>query len=166
MKKILITLCMVLCLAPAAWASNQSGKLRTLVNEYRNEPGIEVVDLGSVALGLMRATIRTQAENEQDRKALELLRSIKRLTILDCADADPSVKDSFLRKAKRILASEEMLLEAKDGGGETVRVYGLSSDDGNLLEDVIILAEDALISIKGKIRMDQVTDLIGTAKAQ
>ena len=165
MKKILITLCMVLCLAPAAWASNQSGKLRTLVNEYRNEPGIEVVDLGSVALGLMRATIRTQAENEQDRKALELLRSIKRLTILDCADADPSVKDSFLRKAKRILASEEMLLEAKDGG-ETVRVYGLSSDDGNLLEDVIILAEDALISIKGKIRMDQVTDLIGTAKAQ
>ena len=165
MKKILITLCMVLCLAPAAWASNQSGKLRTLVNEYRDEPGVEVVDLGGVALGLLRATIRTQADNEQDRKALDVLRSIKRLTVLDYSDAAQSVKDSFLRKAKRILANEEMLLEAKDGG-ETVRIYGLSSDDGNLLEDIIILAEDVLISIKGKIRMDQVSELIETAKAQ
>ena len=165
MKKILITLCMVLCLTPATWAADQSGQLRTLMNEYRNEPGVDVVDLGSVALGLLRATIRTQADNEQDRKALDVLRSIKRLTVLDYSDAAQSVKDSFLRKAKRILANEEMLLEAKDGG-ETVRIYGLSSDDGNLLEDIIILAEDALISIKGKIRMDQVSELIETAKAQ
>ena len=165
MKKILITLCMVLCLAPAAWASDQSGQLRTLVNEFRDEPGVEVVDLGGVALGLLRATIRTQARNEQDQKALDVLRSIKRLTVLDFSGAAQSVKDRFLRKAKRILASEEMLLEAKDGG-ETVRIYGLSSDDGNLLEDVIILAEDALISVKGRIRIDQVGDLIGTARAQ
>ena len=37
MKKILLTLCMALCLLPAAWAGDQSGQLRTLVNEYRDE---------------------------------------------------------------------------------------------------------------------------------
>ena len=156
---------MVLSLATEARTSAQPAQIRTLVNEYCNEPGIEVVDLGSVALGLLRATIRTQAENEQDKKAIELLRGIKRLTVLDCSEAAQNVRESFLRKAKRALSSEEMLMEAKDGD-ETVRVYGQSSSDGNLLQDIIILADDALISIKGSIRMDQVSDLIGTAKAQ
>ena len=165
MKKILLTLCMVLCLIPTARAAGQPGQIRTLVNEYRNEPGVDVVDLGSIALGLLRATMRTQAENEQDRKAIELLRGIKRLTVLDCSEAAQNVRESFLRKAKRALAGEEMLMEAKDGD-ETVRVYGLSSDDGSLLQDIVILAEDALISIKGSIRMDQVGALIGTANAQ
>ena len=165
MKKILFTLCLVLCLFPAAQANAQPGQIRTLISEYRHEPGVDVVDLGSVALGLLRATIRTQADNEHDRQALDLLRSIKRLTVLDCAEAAESVRESFIRKAKRALAGEEMLLEAKDDG-ETIRVYGTSSDDGNILQDIIILAEDALIIMKGTIRMDQVSALIGTAKAQ
>ena len=156
---------MVLSLTTAAWAGDQSGELRTLVNEYRNEPGVEVVDLGSIALGLLRTTIRTQAENEQDQKALDVLRGIKRLTVLDLSEAAHTVKDSFFRKAKRILANEEMLLEAKDGG-ETVRVYGMSSGDGSILHDIIVLADDTLISIKGKIRMDQIGELIQTAEAE
>ena len=165
MKKILFTLCMVLCLIPTARAAQQPEQIRTLISEFRNEPGVDVVDLGSVALGLLRATLRTQAENEQDQKAIDLLRSIKRLTILDCSQAEQNVKDSFLRKAKRSFAGQEMLMEAKDGDA-TVRVYGQSSDDGNLLQDIFILADDTLISIKGSIRMDQVNALIGTAKAQ
>ena len=165
MKKIILTICVVLCLVPTARAAQQPGQIRTLLSEFRDEPGVDVVDLGSVALGLLRATLRTQAENEQDQKAIDLLRSIKRLTILDCSEADQNVKDSFLRKAKRALAGEEMLMEAKDGD-ETVRVYGQSSGDGNILQDIFILADDTLISIKGSIRMDQVNALIGTAKAQ
>jgi len=165
MRKILFTLCMVLCLVPTARAAQQPGQIRTLISEYRNEPGVDVVDLGSVALGILRATLRTQAENEQDQKAIDLLRSIKRLTILDCSGAAQNVKDDFLRKAKRVLAGEEMLMEAKDSD-ETVRVYGQSSADGNILQDIFILADDTLIGIKGTIRIDQVNALIGTAKAQ
>ena len=165
MKKILITLMMVLCLVPAAWAGNPSGKIRTLVNEYRDEPGVEVVDLGGLGLGLLRAAARTQAKDAEDRMALDFLRSIKRLTVLDFSDAALNVKERFFRKANRILDQDDLLLEARDGG-ETVRVYGLSSDDGNLLEDIIVLAEDALISVKGKIRIDQVGELIRTAEAE
>ena len=150
MKKILLTLCMVLSLLPAAWAGNPAGKLRTLVNEFRNEPGFEMVDMGPVALGLIRAAARGEV-------------NIKRLTILDFSDAEASRKEKFLRKAKRVLAEEEMLMEAKDGG-ETVRIYGMSNAAGDILEDIILLADDALISVRGKIRADLVGELVNQAE--
>ena len=162
MKKILLTLCMVLCLVPTAWAGTPTGKLRTLVNEFRDEPGFEIVDMGPLALGLIRAAARTEAKNDDDRKALQVFKDIKRLTVLDFSDADAAHKEKFLRKAKRILADEEMLMEAKDGG-ETVRIYGLSNVS-DILEDVIILAGDALISVHGKIRADLVGELINQAE--
>ena len=154
---------MVLCLVPTAWAGDRTGQLRTLVNEFRNEPGFEVVDMGPVALGLIRAAARGEVKNDDDRKALQVFKDIKRLTILDFSDADEAHKEKFLRKAKRILADEEMLMEAKDDG-ETVRIYGLSNAAGNILEDIIILAGDALISVRGKIRADLVGELINQAE--
>ena len=154
---------MALCLLPAAWAGNPSGKIRTLVNDFRNEPGFEVVDMGPVALGLIRAAARGEVKNDDDRKALQVFKDIKRLTILDFSDADAARKEKFLRKAKRILADEEMLMEAKDDG-ETVRIYGLSNAAGNILEDIIILAGDALISVRGKIRADLVGELVNQAE--
>ena len=163
MKKILLTLCMVLCLVPTAWAGNPSGKIRTLVNDFRDQPGFEVVEMGPVALGLIRAAARGEVKNDDDRKALQVFKDIKRLTILDFSDADAARKEKFLRKAKRILADEEMLMEAKDDG-ETVRIYGLSNAAGNILEDIIILAGDALISVRGKIRADLVGELVNQAE--
>ena len=154
---------MVLCLVPTAWAGDRTGQLRTLVNEFRNEPGFEVVDMGPVALGLIRAAARGEVKNDDDRKALQVFKDIKRLTILDFSDADAARKEKFLRKAKRILADEEMLMEAKDDG-ETVRIYGLSNAAGNILEDIIILAGDALISVRGKIRADLVGELVNQAE--
>ena len=154
---------MVLCLVPTAWAGDRTGQLRTLVNEFRNEPGFEVVDMGPVALGLIRAAARGEVKNDEDRKALQVFKDIKRLTILDFSDADEARKEKFLRKAKRILADEEMLMEAKDDG-ETVRIYGLSNAAGNILEDIIILAGDALISVRGKIRADLVGKLVNQAE--
>ena len=152
---------MVLSLLPAAWAGNPSGKIRTLMNEFRDGPGFEVVDMGPVALGLIRAAARGEVKNDDDRKALQVFKDIKRLTILDFSDADAAHKEKFLRKAKR--TDEEMLMEAKDGG-ETVRVYGLSNAAGDILEDIILLADDALISVRGKIRADLIGELVNQAE--
>ena len=154
---------MVLCLVPTAWAGDRAGKLRTLVNEFRDEPGFEVVDMGPVALGLIRAAARGEVKTEDDRKALQVFKDIKRLTILDFSDAEASRKEKFLRKAKRVLADEEMLLEAKDGG-ETIRVYGLSNAAGDILEDIVLLADDAIISVRGKIRADLIGELVNEAE--
>ena len=163
MKKILITLLMLVSLGTAAWAGEQNTQLRNLVSSYKGTEGFDVVDVGGVGLSLLKAAARTAAETEEDRAALKLFNGLKRLTVVDFSEAAPDVRDKFLRKAKRILNGGEMLMEAKDGGGETVRIYGTSSADGSLLEDIAILAEDALIFIRGSIRTDQIEALMKQA---
>ena len=153
---------MLLSLGTVALAGEPNRQLRNLVSDYRGTQGFDVVDIGTLGLSILKAAARTAAETPEDREALKLFNSLKRLTIVDFSDATPDVKDKFLRKVNRILRSGEMLLEAKDGG-ETVRIYGTSSDDGNLLEDVALLAGDALIFVRGAIRADQVAALIAQA---
>ena len=162
MKKILITLMMLLSLGTAALAGEPHTQLRNLVSDYRGTQGFDVVDIGGLGLSLLKAAARTGAESPEDREALKLFNGIKRLTIVDFSDAAPEVKDRFLRKANRILQRSEMLLGAKDDG-ETVRIYGTSSDDGNLLEDIALIAGEALIFVRGAIRADQIAALIAQA---
>ena len=162
MKKILITLVMLLSLGTVALAGEPNRQLRNLVSDYRGTQGFDVVDVGGLGLSLLKAAARTAADSPEDREALRLFNGLKRLTIVDFSEAEPEVKDKFLRKVNRILRSGEMLLEAKDGG-ETVRIYGTSSDDGNLLEDVALLAGEALIFVRGSIRADQVAALMKQA---
>ena len=162
MKKILITLVMLLSLGTAALAGQQNTQLRTLVSSYKGTEGFDIVDLGGVSLTLLKAAARTAAETPEDREALKVFNGLKRLTVVDFSEAAPDAREQFLSKAKRILNKGEMLMEAKDGG-ETVRIYGNSSDDGTLLEDIAILAGDALIFIRGSIRTDQIEALMKQA---
>ena len=81
---------------------------------------------------------------------------------MDFSDAPADKREKFLRKANRILNDSELLMEAKDND-ETVRIYGSSSKDGSLLEDIALLAGDALIFIRGTIRTEQVTELMKQA---
>ena len=153
---------MVLTLSTLAWAGDQNTKIRSLVDTYKGTEGFDVVDIGGVGMKLLRAAARTAAETPEDRQALNVLNGIKRLTVVDFSDAAPEAREKFLQKARKLLSGGEMLLEAKDGG-ETVRIYGSSSENGNVLEDIVILAEDALISIRGTIRADQVGSLMNQA---
>lgn len=162
MKKILFTLVMLLSLGTAALAGEQNPQLRSLVSSYKGTDGFEIVDIGSIGLSLLKAAAKSSAETPEDREALKLFNGLKRLTIVDFSDAAPEVREKFLRKANRILEGGEMLMEAKDGS-ETVRVYGTSSKDGSLLEDIALLAGDALIFVRGTVRMDQVAELMKQA---
>ena len=153
---------MLLSLGTAALAGQQDSQLRNLVSSYKGTEGFEIVDIGSIGLSLLKAAAKTAAETEEDREALKLFDGLKRLTIVDFSDATTELRDKFLRKVNRILKSGEMLMEAKDGG-ETVRIFGTSSDDGAFLEDVALLADDALIFVRGTIRMDQVEALMKQA---
>ena len=163
MKKILITLMMLLSLGTAALAGDPHTQLRNLVSEYKGNQGFDVVDFGGLGLGLLKAAAKTAAETPEDREALKLFDGLKRLTIVDFEEAAPEVKEKFLRKANRILNTGEMLLEAKDDG-ETVRVYGSSSKDRKTLQDIALLADDALIFIRGSIKTDPSEALIGQAE--
>jgi hypothetical protein len=162
MKKLLITLLMLLSLGAAARAGEQNPQLRSLVSSYKGTEGFEIVDIGGIGLGLLKAAAKSAAETPEDREALKLFNGLKRLTIVDFSDAAPETREKFLRKANRILNSGEMLMEAKDGD-ETVRIFGTSSEDGSLLEDIALLAGDALIFVRGSIRADQIGALMKQA---
>ncbi|MBR1490657.1 MAG: DUF4252 domain-containing protein [Bacteroidales bacterium] len=162
MKRILITLCMALCLASTAWAGNPGGKIRSLVTSFKGTKGFDVVDLGGPAMLLLKAAARAEVDDPEDRAAMDLFRSLRRLTVVDFSEAAPEKREKFLRKLDRILAGEEVLMEAKDGG-EKVAIYGLTSKDGSRIDDIIIRADDALISVRGSIRTDQVEALMKQA---
>jgi hypothetical protein len=162
MKKLLITLLMLLSLGAAARAGEQNPQLRSLVSSYKGTEGFEIVDIGGIGLGLLKAAAKSAAETPEDREALKLFNGLKRLTIVDFSDAAPETREKFLRKANRILQGGEMLMEAKDGD-ETVRIFGTSSEDGSLLEDIALLAGDALIFVRGSIRADQIGALMKQA---
>ena len=162
MKKILVTLVMLLSLGTAALAGNQNAQLRNLVSSFKGTEGFEVVDIGGIGMSLLKAAAKSAAETPEDREALKLFNGLKRLTVVDFSDAAPEAREKFLRKAKRILEKGEMLMEAKDDG-ETVRIYGTSSADGALLHDIALLAGDALIFVRGTVPMDQVGELMKQA---
>ncbi len=162
MKKILVTLVMLLSLGTAALAGNQNTQLRNLVSSFKGTEGFEVVDIGGIGMSLLKAAAKSAAETPEDREALKLFNGLKRLTVVDFSDAAPEAREKFLRKAKRILEKGEMLMEAKDDG-ETVRIYGTSSADGTLLHDIALLAGDALIFVRGTVPMDQVGELMKQA---
>ena len=153
---------MLLSLGTVALAGEPNRQLRNLVSDYRGTQGFDVVDIGGLGLSLLKAAARTGAETPEDRAALKLFDGLKRLTVVDFSEAAPEVKDKFRRKVNRILAGQEMLLEAKDGD-ETVRIYGTSSDDGDLLEDIALIAGEALIFVRGSVRGDQIAALIAQA---
>lgn len=162
MKKLLITLWMILTLSTMAWAGVQNNQLRSLVSSYKGTDGFEIVDIGGLGLRLLKGAARSAAETKEDREALKLFDGLKRLTIVDFSDAAAGDRDRFLSRARQILAGGEMLMEAKDGD-ETVCIYGNASADGSQLQDISILAGDALIFIRGTIRTDQVEALIKQA---
>lgn len=153
---------MALCLASTAWAGNPGGRIRSLVTSFKGTEGFDVVDLGGPAMLLLKAAARAEVDDPEDRAAMDLFRSLRRLTVVDFSEAAPEKREKFLRKLDRILAGEEVLMEAKDGG-EKVAIYGLTSKDGSRIDDIIIRADDALISVRGSIRTDQVEALMKQA---
>ena len=153
---------MALCLASTAWAGNPGGKLRSLVSSFKGTEGFDIVDLGCPAMLLLKAAARAEVDDPEDRAAMDLFRSLKRLTVVDFSEAAPEKREKFLRKLDRILEGEEVLMEARDGG-EKVAIYGLTSKDGSRIDDIIIRADDALISVRGSIRTDQIEALMKQA---
>ena len=153
---------MVLCLVGEAWAGNPGGKLRSLVSSFKGTEGFDIVDLGGPAMLLLKAAARAEVDDPEDRAAMDLFRSLKRLTVVDFSEAAPEKREKFLRKLDRILEGEEVLMEARDGG-EKVAIYGLTSKDGSRIDDIIIRADDALISVRGSIRTDQIEALMKQA---
>ena len=161
MKKILFTLCLALSLSTMAWAGNRNTELRSLVSSYKGTEGFDIVNVRGPMMSLLRAAARSEADDPEDRAALDLLSKLKSITVVDFSEAAPQRREAFLQKARKILSRDEVLLEARDGE-DHVCIYGVVSD--KRIQDIVILADDALISFRGSIRSDQIDALMSQAK--
>ena len=163
MKRTITILC-ILLLSLSGWAGKpvKKGQLASLVTEYRNVEGVELVRLGTLATSAIKTTIRVSAKDDPDSKqALRLLNGIRRLTIFEYEDCEASVKHEINNKLQRILRGSELLMEVKDES-DTMQMYGIIDEDGESVRDFVLYtpADCALICIFGKVSMDAVAKII------
>lgn len=163
MKKTITILCfLVLSLSAMAGKNVSKTQLATLVSEYRQYDGVELVQLGSLATSALKTVIRISAKNDPDAaEALQLLNGIRRLTVFEYEDCSPAVKEKITRKLNRILNGSELLMEAKDGD-DSMRMYGVVDEKGDTVRDFILHTPGscALICIFGKVSMKALSKMM------
>lgn len=144
--------------ACAGTAASGNTALDNLVNEFKDKGGIEVVAMGPTALSLVKSAAVIAGDlDKEDRQAVKLFKGIKRLVVVDFEDMNFGPKQEFTAKLDELLGTMSLILEAKDDG-DTVRIYG--KEDGDLINDCIIYADEALIYVSGGVNMNEVNALI------
>ncbi len=165
MKKFLAILMTVAVMASAtvdASAARKQPKVKSaavvnMVKTYNHEDGFNVVSVGSLGLGLVKMIANAAAETEEDRAAVDVLSGLSKVFVLEYEDASQAKKDAFNAKMDNLLSNAEKILEVKDDG-ETVNIYGTSSEDGDRIEDLIIFVPDecALVCLFGSISAEKI----------
>lgn len=145
----------------AAGRKVNSGDMASLVREYNLYQGFDVVSVGGLGLGLVKMIAKASAESEEDRMALEAIDGLRKIIVVDYEAAEQDRKDSFSRRAVRILKDAEKILEVKEDG-ETVNIYGTTASDGERIDDLIVFIpeECTLICLFGSISADKIADIV------
>lgn len=138
------------------------GKIVSLVDQYRDVEGFEVINVGSVGTSLAKLIAGFVSLGDEDvRELLRLVKGVNRLAVVDYEDCDGRVRREFSGKLEKALSDSEMLLEVKDGS-ETVRIFGVTSEDGEEVKDFVLYAPDgcALVCLFGSISMEAVASMV------
>lgn len=167
MKKIvlLLTLCSLALVASAGNGTKSIRKqhLNALITEYKHHDGFEVVRLGTLETALLKPIIRLaakDADNDDARKVLKLIRKIRRVAVVDYSDCDEKVREKFSRRASGLLGGVDLLMEVKDGE-DILKMYGVTEEEGSTLRDFVLFApgDCALICLSGSLPMDMIAEL-------
>ena len=165
MKKYILSVVTILLIGvgtnPASASEADNGRrIALLVNEYSYMDNFEVVSVGRLGLGLAKVAIRKSGD-EDAMALLGAMKDIKRIIVTNYEDCDRSVKAEFSSRLAKLLDKDQLLIEAKDSG-ELLQVYGVPSDDGTKVTDLILNAPDdgALICVQGTIPMEKVVEII------
>ena len=151
---LLLTLCLLLPVPQEAGAKDTGRTMARLVKEFRHEEGFEMVDLGKLALSVMRAAARNSVETAGERETLAAFSGVTQLVIGSCDDCPETVRRAFSARVRKLLKHEEPILEARDQG-DLLRIYATIPEEANELRDVIIFNEStgSVICAFGSIPM-------------
>ena len=126
--------------------------------------GVNVVQMGSIATSLMKKVIANSVDrNDPEELALlEAIKGVKRFTVIEYGDCDENTRNRLVRRLGRALPDEDVLMDIKDSGQQSMRLYGVVSDDGKTLKDFVLHSPEgsALICLFGTISLDGVSKFI------
>lgn len=165
MKRIIFVMLMIAASLTGTEVSGKgrvdSGAVLGLVRTYNPEPGFEVISVGRLGLGLAKLVMSAEALDEEERAALELLRDVNKVVVVNYDGVDSSKRNTFSTKLVQILDNAEKILEVKDSE-DTVNIYATSVNGGDSIDDLMIfIPQDyTLICILGSISADKIADLI------
>ena len=138
--------------------------LKSLCQEYKGKEGFEVVNLGPMAMSLMRTAAKMDSDPD-DRQAINILKGIKRMMVVDYEDSRQADRDSFNARVTQVLKGMDLLMSVKDEG-ETVEIYGDYDEKAGALSDMVVFipSEGGLVAFSGSIRMEDVAALASEAR--
>ena len=138
--------------------------LKRICDEYKGREGFEVVNLGPMALSMMRTLAKMEMDAE-DREALNIFKGIKRMMVVDYEDCRAEDRNSFNAKVMQVIGSMDLLMSVKDEG-DTVEIYGVYDGNSGQLSNMVVFmpSEGGLVSFSGSIDTESVAALASEAR--
>lgn len=164
-KLLLLTLLALLPLAASAARPVKAvskSELNSVISEFRGCDGVEVVKLNRLATAAVKGVIRKVGKSDPEiRQALQSVRGLKKLTILEYEDAAPEIRYRINSRIAQALEGSELLMEAKDGHS-SMQMFGIVDENAETVRDFVIHAphDYALICLFGSLPMDTLTKMM------
>lgn len=167
MKKIIFVTLGLLIASFVSIAENKDVDAKDIISsisEYKDVPGVEVISIGKLGLGLAKGVANLSAESEEEKAILAILNGVNKLVVISYEDAASAKQKELNIKLSKLLNNAEKILEFKDEE-ETVNIYGTSANNGKSIRDLMIfIPEDyTLICALGSIKTERIADLIKIA---
>ncbi len=167
MKRIIIVisilaLASVVCQAGDDGAGISSDRLTSVISEFRDKEGVEVITVRKFGISLLKKMIKASADNDEDTRAmLKIIDGIKKVSIVDyckCADAD---KSNFTRRLNQILNPDDLIMEVRDDG-EVMKMFGITNDRSGTVGDFVLHSpsDGVLICLFGTISLEGITSVM------
>lgn len=152
----------VVCLAEVPGGKVSKRKVTSVISQYKNKSGVEVVDLGWLGTSLLKSVAKMADGNDKEtQQALMMMKGLKSISIMSYEDSEPSVKAKISSELEKALKDAELLMEVKDDG-QKMRVYGSMDEKNGKVSDVALFAPDegTFVFMIGSFNMNDIAKIM------
>lgn len=164
---------MMMCLAIAGISTSCSGRsnsakadaqLRSIVRDFNRKDGVNVIYVNGLLTAIARSAagvaLLSDDLDSEARTAINACRDVRGIIVVDYEDASREDALAFRTKLDNYLKPELMLLECRDEE-DNVRIWANSLNDDNVVDGLVIDVDgEALIYVKGSVKVNELTSLM------
>lgn len=150
------------CLCFGAGKGNADGpRLDKVIETMKQNKDAEVIKLGRLGMSFFKIALKHEADDEEDKAVLSLMKDTKSMTIADFSDCPRADREAISTKIVQALAGHEVILEIKDDD-ETVTFYGIFNEKAGTVSDIVMYSpsECGIILFDGKYKASTIGNLL------